>query len=785
MKTLTKDELIKINKYFNACNYLSVAQLYLLDNVLLKRPLSINDIKPKVVGHFGTVPGQNFIYVHLNRIIKKYNLNMIYISGPGHGGNALTSNTYLEGSYSKIYPEITEDYEGLKKFCKQFSFPGGVSSHVSPETPGSIHEGGELGYSLSHAFGAVLDNPTLIAACVVGDGEAETGPLACSWNAIKLINPKKDGIVLPIVHLNSYKIANPTIMGRMTNDEITSYFKGLGYKTYFVCGKEPLLMHEEMAKTLELVLKDIRKIKNGNSSLYPVVILKTPKGWTGPKKVNDLPVENSFRSHQVPLIVDKDHLENIKELEKWLKSYHPEELFNEDGSIKEDLKSLSPDEKHLMGLNPNTNGGLLLKELKVPSYKKYALKIKTPGEVYASDMLELGKFIKDIVKLNPDNFRIFGPDEALSNRLNHVFEVTNRQFMAKTYDYDEFLNNDGRVIDSYLSEHACEGMLEGYLLTGRHGFFHTYEAFVRIVDSMASQHAKWLKVTSELDFRRDIASLNYVLTSHIWQQDHNGYTHQDPGFLNHLVTKKSDIIRMYLPPDANCLISCFNHCIQSKNYINVIVASKHPRMQWLTMEQAIKHCTQGIGIWDFASNDQGSEPDIIMACCGDTPTLETLAATTILRQNFNDLKIRVVNVVDLMRLESNKAHPHGLTDEDYDAIFTQDKPIIFAFHGYPSLIHQLTYNRRNQNMHVHGYKEEGTITTPFDMRVQNELDRYHLVLDALKYLPQLGNKSGALIQKCKDKLVEHKEYIHEYGKDLDEVENWNFKEAMDKINEAN
>ena len=772
MKTLTKEELIKINKYFNACNYLSVAQLYLLDNVLLKRPLSINDIKPKVVGHFGTVPGQNFIYVHLNRIIKKYNLNMIYISGPGHGGNALTSNTYLEGSYSKIYPEITEDYEGLKKFCKQFSFPGGVSSHVSPETPGSIHEGGELGYSLSHAFGAVLDNPTLIAACVVGDGEAETGPLACSWNAIKLINPKKDGIVLPIVHLNSYKIANPTIMGRMTNDEITSYFKGLGYKTYFVCGKEPLLMHEEMAKTLELVLKDIRKIKNGNSSLYPVVILKTPKGWTGPKKVNDLPVENSFRSHQVPLIVDKNHLENIKELEKWLKSYHPEELFNEDGSIKEDLKSLSPDEKHLMGLNPNTNGGLLLKELKVPSYKKYALKIKTPGEVYASDMLELGKFIKDIVKLNPDNFRIFGPDEALSNRLNHVFEVTNRSFDGRILKTDEYLSPDGRIIDSILSEHLCEGLLEGYILTGRHGFIHSYEAFIRIIDSMASQHAKWLKVCNELPWRKDIASLNYILTSNVWQQDHNGYTHQDPGFIDHLANKKADIVRVYLPPDSNCLLSCYDHIIKTKNYINVIVASKHMRPQWLTMDEAKEHCAKGLGKWEFASNDKKGT-DVVLVSIGDAPTLENMAAVKLLREYLPEVKVRFINVVDLMKLQPNTRHPHGLTGEEYNKLFTKDKPIIFNYHGYPTLIHEFTYERENKNVSVHGYMEEGTITTPFDMRVKNEIDRYHIVIDVIKHLDIYKTKKGKeIIKIMEEKLKYHDEYIKEYGIETEEVRNF-------------
>ena len=794
MKTLTDEELNKIDAYFRAANYLAVGQLYLLDNPLLRRPLKPSDIKHKIVGHWGTVPAQTFVYTHLNRIIKKYDLDMIYISGPGHGGNAIVAETYLEGTYSEVYPNITEDEEGLKKLFKQFSFPGGISSHVAPETPGSINEGGELGYSLSHAYGAVLDNPNLIAACVVGDGEAETGPLATSWHSNKFLNPKTDGAVIPILNLNGYKISNPTVFARISDEERIDFFKGCGYEPYVVEGNNPLEMHELMASTLDKVIEKIKTIwnqarilNNTNRPIWPMIILKTPKGWTGPKEVNTLKIEGSFRAHQVPIVISDDIEHNLPLLESWMKSYKPEELFDENGALIPALKEMAPTGNKRMGANPHANGGILLEELRLPDFRNYGVNVISPGEQIAQDMKELGVFIRDIIVKNEDNrnFRIFGPDEALSNRLSPIFEKTNRQFCAEIEDSDEFLSHDGRVMDSMLSEHLCEGWLEGYLLTGRHGFMHSYEAFVRIVDSMASQHAKWLKVTKELPWRRPIASLNYVLTSHIWQQDHNGYTHQDPGFLNHLVTKKSDIIRMYLPPDANCLISCFNHCIQSKNYINVIVASKHPRMQWLTMEQAIKHCTQGIGIWDFASNDQGSEPDIIMACCGDTPTLETLAATTILRQNFNDLKIRVVNVVDLMRLESNKAHPHGLTDEDYDAIFTQDKPIIFAFHGYPSLIHQLTYNRRNQNMHVHGYKEEGTITTPFDMRVQNELDRYHLVLDALKYLPQLGNKSGALIQKCKDKLVEHKEYIHEYGKDLDEVENWNFKEAMDKINEAN
>lgn len=779
---MTEKEIALIDKYFNAANYLSAAQLYLLDNPLLKEPLKITDIKRNIVGHWGTVPGQNFIYVHLNRIIKKYDLNMIYLSGPGHGGNAMVSNVYLEGTYTKVYPNITEDTEGLKKLFKQFSFPGGISSHVAPETPGSIHEGGELGYSLSHAFGAVLDNKDLIAACVVGDGESETGPLATSWHGNKFINPKTDGAVLPILHLNGYKIANPTIFDRISKKELIKFFEGCGYEVFMVEGKDPKKMHKEMAKTLDTAVKRIKTIwkearKDGSTKrpIWPMIILKTPKGWTGPRFVEGKQIEGSFRAHQVPIPISRENPKNLKLVEKWLKSYHPEELFDKNGKLIPELKALLPKESRRMGANLHANGGILLEELRTPDFREYGITLDGPGTKETSDMLELSKYIKDVIKLNKDkrNFRIFGPDEALSNRLNHIFEETNRQFDATTNKKDEFLNSDGRVIDSYLSEHFCEGLLEGYLLTGRHGFIHSYEAFVRIVDSMASQHAKWLKVTKELPWRRPISSLNYVLTSHIWQQDHNGYTHQDPGFLNHLVTKKADIVRMYLPPDANCLISCFDHCIKTKNYINVIVASKHPRPQWLTMEQAVKHCTEGIGIWNFASNDRGEEPDIVMACCGDTPTLETLAATSILRNYFKDLKIRVVNVVDLMKLQSSIDHPHGLTDEEYDMLFTKDKPIIFAFHGYASLIHQLVYKRNNKNIHVHGYIEEGTITTPFDMRVQNQLDRFHLVMDALKYLP-LGNKGADLNQWCQDKLVEHKEYIKENGTDLPEIKNWHF-----------
>ena len=772
-------ELKKIDAYWRAANYLSVGQLYLLDNPLLKRKLSFKDIKPKVVGHWGTTPGQNFIYVHLNRVIKKYDLNMIYISGPGHGGQAVVANTYLEGTYSEVYPSITRDEAGLRKLFKQFSFPGGVSSHVAPETPGSINEGGELGYSLAHAYGAVLDNPDLIAACVIGDGELETGPLQASLQINKIINPKTDGTVLPILHLNGYKISNPTIFSRITDMELDDYFRGSGYLPYYVEGEDPKYMHKKMAEVLDEVIEKIQDIKYKKSNKrprWPIIILRTPKGWTGPKEVEGKKVEGTFRSHQVPINVVNDQ-ESIELLESWLKSYHPEELFDEKGTLKKELQELAPEKNKRMGSNPHTNGGKLLQELNLPDFRKYGIKANH-GEIEAQDMIELGSYIRDIIKLNKDkhNFRIFAPDETLSNRLNHVFDITNRKWNAKKLETDEYLSTDGVVVDSILSEHVCQGLLEGYLLTGRHGFFTSYEAFIRIVDSMASQHAKWLKVSKQLSWRYKISSLNYVLTSHVCQQDHNGYTHQDPGFLNHLVTKKADIVRIYLPPDANCLLSCFDHCIKSKDYINVIVASKHPRPQWLNMDEAVIHCTQGIGIWEWASNDQKQEPDIVMACCGDTPTLEILAATSILREYFPEIKIRVVNVVDLMKLQSNTEHPHGLADEDYDAIFTKNKPIIFAFHGYPNLIHQLTYKRHNQDLHVHGYKEEGTITTPFDMRVQNEIDRYHLVLSALKRLPNLGNKGAILNQLCRDKLVSHKQYIEEFGKDMPEIVNWKWKD---------
>ena len=779
MKVLSEKELRDLNDYFNAANYLSVGQLYLLDNPLLKRKLTKEDLKANIVGHFGTVPGQNFIYTHLNRVINKYDLNMIYISGPGHGGNGPISQVYLEGTYSEIYPNITEDEEGMKKLFKQFSFPKGVSSHVSPEVPGSINEGGELGYSLSHAFGAVLDNPDLIAACVVGDGEAETGPLATSWHLNKFLNPLNDGIVLPILHLNGYKISNPTVLSRISHEELENYLKGCGWDPYFVEVEDVFEGHKLMAETLDEVIEKIQIIKADVKNtkirrpMWPMIVLKTPKGWTGPKVVEGKQIEGTFRSHQVPIVVNNTDDKNIKLLEDWLKSYHPEKLFNENGSLKENLKKLAPKGNRRMSANPNANGGKLLKELQIPNFKDYAVVVKSPGDNIKQDMIELSKYIRDIIKLNPNNFRIFGPDEALSNRLNNIFEASDRQWVNKTYESDEYLSSSGRILDSYLSEHFCEGSLEGYLLTGRHGLIHTYEAFSRIIDSMISQHAKWLKVSKELPWREDISSLNILLTSHTWQQDHNGYTHQDPGFLNHLVTKKSDIVRMYLPFDSNTLISTFDHVIQTKNYVNVIVASKHPRYQWLSMDEAIKHCTKGIGILDFASNDEGKEPDIVLACAGDTPTLETLAAVSILNENFPKLKVRVVNVVDLMKLESNDKHPHGLTDKDYDALFTKNKPIIFNFHGYPSLIHQLTYNRKNQNIHVHGYQEEGTITTSFDMRVQNKIDRFNIVMDALKYLPKL--ESSDLIEWCKNKLVEHNEYIKEYGKDMPIITEWKWK----------
>ena len=773
MPVLTREEVKLMDKYFRALNYLCVAQMYLLDNPLLRRKLTIYDVKPNVVGHWGTVPGQNFVYMHLNRLIKKYNLKMIYISGPGHGGQAMIANNYLEGVYTRFYPNISENEEGLKKLCKQFSFPGGVSSHVAPDVPGSIHEGGELGYSLAHAADAVLDNKDLIAACVIGDGEAETGPLATSWHINKFLNKKTDGVVLPILHRNGYKISNPTIFGRMSHEEIVDFFNGYGWKPLFVSGSDSMKMHEEMAKAMEKALSEIQKVRKNGKGRYPVIVLTTPKGWTGPKEIDGKKIAGSFRSHQVPISISWENPENLLLLEKWLKSYKVDYLFNDDGSLSKELKKLCPPLTKCMGASSFANGGLLLKELKIPNWENYCLPIKEPGKIVSQDSLELSKFIRDIFSLNRENhnFRFFGPDEALSNRFYHVFEEEKRMWNYRVNANDEFLSSSGRIMDSYLSEHVCEGMLEGYILTGRHGFIHSYEAFVRIIDSMASQHAKWLKVCNQIPWRQPIASLNFLLISHVFQQDHNGYTHQDPGFLNHLVTKKADVVRMYLPPDTNCLLSCFSHCMQSKNYVNVIIASKHPRPQWLTKTQAKEHCRKGISIWDFASNDDG-DPDVILACCGETPTLEVMAATDILQKSVKGIKIRVVNVVDLMKLQSSYTHPHGMTDEEYDKIFTKNKPIIFNFHGYPSLIHQLTYKRTNRNLHVHGYKEEGTITTPFDMRVQNEIDRFHLVEAVLKEIPRYNKSSEVLIQWCNDMLKKHKEYISQYGEDMPFVKDW-------------
>jgi xylulose-5-phosphate/fructose-6-phosphate phosphoketolase len=784
---LTDAELELIDRYWRAANYLAVGQIYLLANPLLRETLMIEHVKPRLLGHWGTTPGLNFIYVHLNRLIRNHDANMIFICGPGHGGPAMVANTYLEGTYNELYPNITEDEEGLQKLFRQFSFPGGIPSHAAPEVPGSIHEGGELGYAVSHAYGAAFDNPDLIVACVVGDGEAETGPLATSWHSNKFLNPATDGAVLPILHLNGYKIANPTLFARMPQEELASLFFGYGYKPYFVSGSDPKVVHREMAETLEQVYAEIRGIqdeaRNGgpiSRPQWPMIVLKTPKGWTGPKEVDGKKTEDYWRSHQVPLAEMAAIPEHVGELEQWLKSYGPEELFDDRGRLVPELRELAPKGLRRMGSNPHANGGLLLRDLRMPDFRDYAVDVPVAGTTTAEATRILGTFLRDITKLNAEarNFRAFAADEHESNRLGAMFEVTNRTWVAETLPEDDHLAVDGRVMEM-LSEHTCQGWLEGYLMTGRHGFFSTYEAFVHLIDSMFNQHAKWLKVTrSEIPWRRPIASLNYLLTSHVWRQDHNGFSHQDPGFLDHVVNKKGEIIRIYLPPDANTLLSCADHCLRSRNYVNVIVAGKQPALQYLDMESAIKHCTAGIGIWDWASNDQDSEPDVVMACCGDIPTLETLAAVDLLRRYIPSIKIRVINVVDLMKLQPESEHPHGMSDNEYVTLFTPDKPVIFAFHGYPWLIHRLTYRRPcHSNLHVRGYKEEGTTTTPFDMVVRNDLDRYHLTLDAIDRLPEQPKNVAYIKQDLRDKLIEHRQYVTKYGDDLPAVKEWRWPEA--------
>jgi len=779
---LSKEILSKMHAYWRAANYLSVGQIYLLDNPLLRKPLTLEHIKPRLLGHWGTTPGLNFVYVHLNRVIKAHDLSMIYIAGPGHGGPGLIANTYLEGTYSEFNSGIGCDAAGIKSLFRQFSFPGGVPSHVAPETPGSIHEGGELGYSLSHAFGAVFDNPDLIASCVVGDGEAETGPLATAWHSNKFLNPAKDGAVLPILHLNGFKIASPTILARISNEELESLFVGYGYQPYFVEGSDPESMHQLMAATLDKVIAEIKIIQqaariegNFQRPRWPMIILRTPKGWTGPKEVDGFKTEGSWRSHQVPLAELAAKPGHVKLLEDWMKGYKPQELFDEAGSLRSELAALAPLGERRMGANPHANGGLLLKDLELPEFGKYALSVPVPGQVEGEATRIMGKLLRDVVQLNmkANNFRIFGPDETASNRLGAVFEVTDRAWQAKREPEDSHLATDGRVMEM-LSEHTCQGWLEGYLLTGRHGLFSCYEAFIHIVDSMFNQHAKWLKVTSkEIPWRRPIASLNYLLTSHVWRQDHNGFSHQDPGFIDHVVNKKADVIRVYLPPDANTLLVVTDKCLRSKNFINVIVAGKQPQLQFLDMDAAVKHCREGIGIWEWASNDRDSEPDVIMACAGDIPTLEILAAVALLRQYLPELKIRVVNVVDLMSLQPQSEHPHGLPDRDFNSLFPEDTPIIFAYHGYPWLIHRLTYRRlAHPQLHVRGYKEEGTTTTPFDMLVRNDMDRFHLVEDVIDRAKKLPGKADYVKQLMRDKLVEHEQYINQYGLDMPEIREW-------------
>lgn len=786
---LDEKTLHNIDAYWRAANYLSVGQIYLCDNPLLRKPLQLSHVKKLLLGHWGTTPGQNFIYAHLNRIIKNHDLNMIYISGPGHGGPALVGNVYLEGTFTEYYPHVTQDEAGLKKLFKMFSFPGGLSSHVSPQIPGSIHEGGELGYSLSHAFGAILDNPDLIVACIVGDGEAETGPLATAWHSNKFINPKTDGAVLPILHLNGYKISNPTVLARIEHEELEQLLRGYGWTPYFVEGDEPNVMHQLMAAKLDEAMQEIKRIqsnaRDNNDTTrprWPMIVLNSPKGWTGPKVIHGKQIENNFRSHQVPLLVDSAHEDNLLALEQWLKSYRPEELFDERGALQPELAALSPTGHRRMGANPHANGGTFMRELDLPDFRDYAVKIEERSVSSEGNVHALGPYLRDVIKQNQArrNFRIFGPDELVSNRLEAVFEATDRQWSARVKQTDENLATQGMVLDSMLSEHLAEGWLEGYLLTGRHGVLHSYEAFIRIVDSMVNQHAKWIKMSNELPWRHPIPSLNYLLTSHVWRQDHNGFTHQDPGFIDHLLNKKSSVVRIYLPPDANTLLSTMNHCLKSNNYINLTIAGKHNSPQWLSMDEAIEHCSRGIAAWGWASNDQGSEPDVVMACAGDVPTLETLAAVSILREHLPTLKVRVVNVVDLMRLEPASEHPHGLSDPEYDALFTKNKEIVFAFHGYPWVVHRLTYRRTNRNLHVRGYKEEGTITTAFDMTVQNDMDRYHLVLDVIERLGLADDSALHLKQFVQKKLIEHKEYIRIYGVDMPEISNWKWTDLREK-----
>jgi xylulose-5-phosphate/fructose-6-phosphate phosphoketolase len=783
-RVLSDEDLGRIDAYWRAANYLSVGQIYLYDNPLLKQPLAETHIKPRLLGHWGTTPGLNFVYAHLNRIIRERDLSMLFITGPGHGGPALVANAYLEGAYSEVYPNVSEDEAGLKRLFTQFSFPGGIPSHVAPETPGSIHEGGELGYALSHAYGAAFDNPDLIVAAVVGDGEAETGPLATSWHSNKFLNPTGDGVVLPILHLNGYKIANPTVLARISHEELDDLFRGYGYSPHFVEGSEPREMHEKMAATLEAVFNEIQDIRAQARSgvrerpRWPMIVMRTPKGWTCPKEIDGKRTEDYWRSHQVPMGEMRGNPEHVRILEGWMKSYRPQELFETDGRLKPELRAIAPRGERRMSANPHANGGELLRDLRLPDFRDYAVEVETPGAAIVESTRVMGRFLRDVMKLNMEarNFRLFSPDENNSNRWQDALEVTNRAWEADTYAWDDHLARDGRVMEM-LSEHQCQGWLEGYLLTGRHGFFSCYEAFIHIIDSMFNQHAKWLKVCNEIAWRRPIASLNYLLSSHVWRQDHNGFSHQDPGFIDHVVNKRAEVVRVYLPPDANCLLSVTDHCLRSRNYVNVIVAGKQPAPQWLSMEEALKHCEAGLGIWEWASNDKGGEPDVVMACCGDVPTLETLAAVDLLRRHVPDLKVRVINVVNLMKLQSPGEHPHGLPDMDFDALFTTDKPVIFAFHGYPWLIHRLVYRRTgHDNFHVHGYKEEGTTSTPFDMCVLNELDRFHLFADVIDRIPGQGVRAAYAKQAIRDRLIEHREHIVRYGDDMPDVVGWRWRQ---------